>query len=131
MFTTSMSCPADDSPRPAARRSSSDVAGLVAAVINGDERAWADLIARYSSLVASIARKHGLSRADASDVSQTVWLRLVEHLDATLNDPGLRQRLRRAGTVTARQLTWASVGQRLMALYSGLVDRTSERGATP
>jgi glycosyltransferase involved in cell wall biosynthesis len=63
---------------------------------------------------------------DTGDVGQ-----LVEHLDATLNDPGLRQRLRRAGTVTARQLTWASVGQRLMALYSGLVDRTSERGATP
>jgi glycosyltransferase involved in cell wall biosynthesis len=63
---------------------------------------------------------------DTGDVGQ-----LVEHLDATLNDPELRQRLRRAGSVTAMQLTWASVGQRLMSLYSSLVDRTSERGATP
>ena len=32
-------------------------------------------------MVWAIARRHRLSAADAADVSQTTWLRLVEHLD--------------------------------------------------
>jgi RNA polymerase sigma factor (sigma-70 family) len=34
----------------------------------------------------AIARRHRLSDADAADVSQTTWLRLVEHLDR-IEDP--------------------------------------------
>lgn len=35
---------------------------------------------RFSGLVWSVCRAHGLRSADAADVSQTAWLRLVEHL---------------------------------------------------
>ncbi len=57
------------------------LAELVRAASAGDQRAWEGLIGRFGGLVWSVARAHGLSRADAADVSQTAWLRLVEHLD--------------------------------------------------
>src|SRR3712207_2389612 len=57
------------------------VAELVHAAAAGDQDAWGALVERYASLVWNVARAHRLDVADASDVSQTVWLRLVEHLD--------------------------------------------------
>ncbi|WP_405096528.1 RNA polymerase sigma factor [Micromonospora sp. NBC_01412] len=54
--------------------------GLVAAAAGGDEAAWTELVRRYTPLVVSVIRAHGMSRADAADVNQTVWLRLVERL---------------------------------------------------
>ena len=59
---------------------------LVRAAAAGDQRAWEALVGRFGGLVWSVARAHGLSRADAADVSQTAWLRLVEHLHR-LRDP--------------------------------------------
>ena len=59
---------------------------LVQASASGDEAAWNELVLRYSALVLTVARSYGLSPADAQDVSQTVWLRLVEHL-ASLRQP--------------------------------------------
>jgi RNA polymerase sigma factor (sigma-70 family) len=58
------------------------VGELVAAAAQGDQRAWSSLVERYLPLVYSIIRRYRLSDKDAEDVSQTVWLRLVEHLDA-------------------------------------------------
>ncbi len=55
---------------------------LVAAAAKGDQSAWSVLVERYLPLVYSIVRRYRLSDKDAEDVSQTVWLRLVEHLDA-------------------------------------------------
>lgn len=63
-----------------------DVGRLVVAAAQGDERAWNALVAQYAGLVWSVARGFRLGDADASDVSQTTWLRLVEHLDR-LRDP--------------------------------------------
>src|SRR5260370_34307535 len=54
---------------------------LVAAATGGDQEAWAALVERYTSLLWSVARSYRLPEADASDVVQTTWLRLVEHLD--------------------------------------------------
>jgi RNA polymerase sigma factor (sigma-70 family) len=56
-------------------------AELVVAAGVGDRRAWDALVERFASTVWAIARAHRLSAADAADVSQTTWLRLVEHLD--------------------------------------------------
>ncbi|MFI6823795.1 RNA polymerase sigma factor [Micromonospora sp. NPDC050187] len=53
---------------------------LVSAATDGDESAWAELVRRYTPLVATVIRSHGLDRADSADVNQTVWLRLVEQL---------------------------------------------------
>ncbi|MEN3358955.1 MAG: hypothetical protein V7637_2937 [Mycobacteriales bacterium] len=58
-----------------------DVETLVSAACAGDEAAWQDLVDRYVPLVRSILMGFRLSAADAEDVSQMVWLRLVEHLD--------------------------------------------------
>jgi RNA polymerase sigma factor (sigma-70 family) len=47
----------------------------------GDQSAWNALVERFASTVWAIARGHRLSAADAADVSQTTWLRLLENLD--------------------------------------------------
>lgn len=51
-----------------------------------DKGAWDELVERFAPLVWSICRRYRLSRSDAEDVSQVVWLRLVEHLSA-LREP--------------------------------------------
>ena len=48
---------------------------------SGDQVAWGRLIERYNNLVWSVARSFRLNVHDATDVTQTTWLRLVEHLD--------------------------------------------------
>jgi RNA polymerase sigma factor (sigma-70 family) len=62
------------------------VTSLVIRAQNGDQRAWDALVERYAPLVWSICRRYGLGRADAEDVSQTVWLLLVGRL-GNLRDP--------------------------------------------
>ncbi len=52
----------------------------VQAAAAGDATAWCRLVERFSGLVWSVARAHGLGPADAADVTQTTWLRLAEHL---------------------------------------------------
>jgi RNA polymerase sigma factor (sigma-70 family) len=64
----------------------SDVSRLVQASASGDEAAWNELVRRYSPLVMAVTRNYRLTAADAQDVSQTVWLRLVENL-ASLRQP--------------------------------------------
>jgi RNA polymerase sigma factor (sigma-70 family) len=56
------------------------VESLVSAAGGGDEDAWAALVARYTPLVWGVVRSFQLDRADAADINQTVWLRLVENL---------------------------------------------------
>jgi RNA polymerase sigma factor (sigma-70 family) len=62
------------------------VTDLVTRARHGDQHAWDTLVERYAPLVWSTCRRYRLSRADADDVGQTVWLRLVAHLDR-LCDP--------------------------------------------
>ena len=62
------------------------VIDLVACAGKGDKRAWDALVERYSPLIWSICRRHRLGRADADDVAQSVWLRLVDQLDR-VRDP--------------------------------------------
>jgi RNA polymerase sigma factor (sigma-70 family) len=59
---------------------------LVASAREGDQGAWNAIVERFLPLVCALVRRHRLSEADGDDVSQTVWLRLVEHLD-TLREP--------------------------------------------
>ena len=61
------------------------VADLVTRARNGDKQAWDALVERYAPLVWSICRRHRLGSAEASDIGQTVWLRLVDQL-ATVRD---------------------------------------------
>ncbi len=59
-----------------------DVADLLAAASSGNQTAWNSLVQRYLPLVYSVTRRFNLSDTEADDVSQTVWLRLIEHLDS-------------------------------------------------
>ena len=62
------------------------VIDLVTRARGGDIRAWDALVERFAPVIWSICRQHRLGRADADDVGQNVWLRLVTHLDS-LRDP--------------------------------------------
>jgi RNA polymerase sigma factor (sigma-70 family) len=64
-----------------ALRDDPPVTDLVARAKNGDKQAWDALVERYAPLVWSICRRHDLAAVDAGDVSQSVWLRLVDQLD--------------------------------------------------
>jgi RNA polymerase sigma factor (sigma-70 family) len=59
---------------------------LLRAAAAGDPGAWDGLTARFGRLVWSVARGFELSGADAADLCQTAWLRLVEHLE-DIKDP--------------------------------------------
>jgi RNA polymerase sigma factor (sigma-70 family) len=73
-------------PGPPSFPGSAGTADLVAAARDGDGAAWDALVERYCGLVWAVARAHRLGQADAADVSQTVWLRLVENL-GRIRDP--------------------------------------------
>jgi RNA polymerase sigma factor (sigma-70 family) len=87
--------PPDPAPSPA----EPDDATLVARCRAGDRQAWAALVRRYQRLVYTVPRRAGLSDADAADVFQTSFARLVEHLHR-IDDPG---RVRAWLVTTARR----------------------------
>jgi RNA polymerase sigma factor (sigma-70 family) len=71
---------------------------LVRECLDGDERAWAALIAKYKNLIYSIPLKYGATPEDAADLFQQVCLELFAEL------PRLRKTEALAGwliTVTA------------------------------
>lgn len=59
-----------------------DLRDLLVAARLGDQRAWDVIVQRFMPLVLSVARRFRLSEKDVEDVSQTVWLRLAENLNA-------------------------------------------------
>lgn len=58
-----------------------DVSVLVLGARAGDAQAWNALVERFARLVFATCLGYRLSQTDAADVSQTVWLRLAEHLN--------------------------------------------------
>jgi RNA polymerase sigma factor (sigma-70 family) len=54
---------------------------LIVAASEGDEGAWSAIVDRFEGLVWATTRAHRLSQAEAADVTQTTWLRLIENLD--------------------------------------------------
>jgi RNA polymerase sigma factor (sigma-70 family) len=67
-------------------REDAAVTDLVAAAQQGDQEAWDALVARYLALVLAVARAYRLRDKDAADLSQFVWLHLVEQL-ARIREP--------------------------------------------
>lgn len=86
-------------PEPALDVEQASVAGLVRAAASGQDWAWQQLVGRFGGLIASVGWRYGLSAADVSELQQTTWLRLVEHIG------GIRQPERVGGwlATTARR----------------------------
>jgi RNA polymerase sigma factor (sigma-70 family) len=58
----------------------SSVAVLVTRAAEADQDAWNWIVERYAPLVHSICLRYRLTRHEAEDVAQRVWLLLVEHI---------------------------------------------------
>src|SRR3954462_14793229 len=98
-----------------------EVEELVDAARAGDAAAWDALVDRFLPLVTAVIRRLRLSAADADDVNQTVWLRLLEHLDrlrepralpgwlaTTARREGLRM-LKRRGREVSVDPSWSTL----------------------
>lgn len=59
---------------------------LLTLAAGGDRAAWDALVDRFAQMVWSVARGFRLDDATAKDVSQTVWLKLIENIDR-IQDP--------------------------------------------
>jgi RNA polymerase sigma factor (sigma-70 family) len=66
---------------PRVRMSGETVAALTRAAAAGDHAAWNRLGEEFSSMLWAVARAHRLPDADAADVVQATWLRLLERVD--------------------------------------------------
>jgi RNA polymerase sigma factor (sigma-70 family) len=105
----------------------SEVSRLVQASANGDETAWNELVRRYSPLVMAVTRNYQLTAEDAQDVSQTVWLRLVEHLDSLREPEALPGWL---ATTTQRECVRLMQRGRRVQPVDPHTDSTLDRGTT-
>jgi RNA polymerase sigma factor (sigma-70 family) len=65
-------------------------ARLVRACLDGNDQAWATLIAKYKNLIYSIPLKYGASPQDAADIFQSVCLELFNELPRLRNAEALR-----------------------------------------
>ncbi len=98
---------------------------LIRAAGEGDEDAWGTLVERFEGLVWATARAHRLSQAEAADVTQTTWLRLVENLDR-IKDP---ERLGGWLATTARRESLRHIrlrGRELVIADDGFFEAASE-----
>jgi RNA polymerase sigma factor (sigma-70 family) len=68
------------------RLASDRLALLAAWAADGDQAAWTALVDEFGGVVRATTRAHRLSDADAADVFQTTWMRLIENLDG-IQDP--------------------------------------------
>jgi RNA polymerase sigma factor (sigma-70 family) len=96
-----------DDHRPASvRRSQPDratrIAALVSALRQGSDDALGQIVTEFSPLLWHVARAAGLSSSDAEDVLQTVWMRLLEHLEEIRTPTALAGWL----VVTTRREAW-------------------------
>ncbi|HEY5151502.1 MAG TPA: sigma-70 family RNA polymerase sigma factor [Mycobacterium sp.] len=76
--------PGSDTPgsdTPGSDTSGDPLAQLIGAAAAGNQRAWTVLYERYAPLVSAVCRRHRLTPSDIEDVSQMVWMRLVQNVD--------------------------------------------------
>lgn len=68
------------------RLSGARLASCVAAAAAGDLRAWERLVENFSGMLWGVARAHRLNDADAAEVVQGTWVKLLDHL-GNLHEP--------------------------------------------
>jgi RNA polymerase sigma factor (sigma-70 family) len=100
------------------------VAGMVRDAAAGDAAAWNRLMDQYGRLIWAITRDFNLVDSDASDVVQTTWLRLVEHIDE-LQQP---ERVGAWLATTARNECLRTIAARKRIVPVGEPDRLEDMG---
>jgi RNA polymerase sigma factor (sigma-70 family) len=78
------------------------IASMLSATRAGSEDALGDIVTELTPMLWQVARATGLSRPDAEDVLQTVWTRLLSHLDGIRDARALIPWL----VVTTRREAW-------------------------
>ena len=120
----------DDRGTAAVRASQPDrgarIAGLVSAARAGNEDAFGLIVTELSPLLWQVARAAGLSSGDAEDVLQTVWMRLLTHLDDIHTSAALTGWL----VTTTRREAWRvrAVGRRQIPADQELLDELPDVG---
>jgi RNA polymerase sigma factor (sigma-70 family) len=120
----------DDQGRGTVRAGQSDrgvrIAELVGAARQGSEDALGQLVTELSPLLWHVARAAGLNPRDAEDVLQTVWMRLVAHLDDIHTSAALTGWL----VTTARREAWRvrAVERRQLPADQELLAELPDRG---
>ena len=94
-------------------------ADLVAGARRDDTQAWDALVERFAPLIWSICRRYRLGPADAADVSQGVWLHLVDRL-AEVRDPAALPGW--LATTTARECAQILRATRNLPAYRQVTD---------
>ena len=92
----------DARPAPGGEDHGARIAGLVQAAADGHQDAIGELVTEFSPLLWQVARAAGLNTGDAEDVLQTVWLRLLTHLDGIHTPSALVGWL----VITTRRESW-------------------------
>ena len=62
------------------------VADLLRYASDGDQQAWAELIARYTGIVTGVVAGFRLQESDAADAVQNTWVRLITY-SASIREP--------------------------------------------
>lgn len=108
---------------------SARIAGLVSAAREGSDDALGQIVAELSPLLWQVARAAGLSSGDAEDVLQTVWMRLLSHLDGIRTSTALTAWL----VVTTRREAWRvrAAGRRHLPADQDWLAALPDQGAKP
>ena len=99
---TAMEEPGPASVRASQRDRADRITALMSAARQGSDDAVGEMVTEFSPLLWHVARAAGLSSGDAEDVLQTVWTRLLEHLDDIRTPAALGGWL----VVTAKREAW-------------------------
>lgn len=105
------------------------MAELLDAARGGSDDALSRIVTEHSPLLWHVARAAGLSSGDAEDVMQTVWLRLLAHLDDIRTSAALTGWL----VVTARREAWRvrAAGRKQVPAGSEALDTLPDQGTGP
>jgi RNA polymerase sigma factor (sigma-70 family) len=102
------------------------IAGLVSEARQGNEDALGQIVTELSPVLWQVARATGLSHGDAEDVLQTVWLRLLAHLDTIHTSAALTGWL----VTTTRREAWRvrAAGRRQLPAQQELLAALPDQG---
>jgi RNA polymerase sigma factor (sigma-70 family) len=105
------------------RLSEQQVTELVFAAAAGNQAAWDALVDEFNRMIWAVARAHRLGYADAADVVQFTWLRLVERLDRLHNPASVGGWL--ATTARRESLRRLNANKRQVLIGDDVVERES------